>query len=290
MKTRIFNILILLAILPIYTYSQFTVERISTPRITGQNSTGKEIYAIINNPQDGSSFKGSIDVNGIARNIPANNHLWLVVNPRESIGYWPQYKEIIRNDNSGAWNGKVSIGGDDGKLLDILLVSVNSEANNYFTDYIATQEKSNFPARPLPEGTKALAHITVIKSSENSLPRDTVNRYYGFTKTGVFYIHKSLITQSSGEAPCLVAGVTNWTNNTKMILNGEYYVYEAKIDRPYNTKLEYCFYIGNGKYIPQILLEKASKYILTGDYKSNSSKDGSNFYTTPQDYYPINQN
>lgn len=290
MEKRILNIFILFAILPICAYSQFTVERISTPITTGQNSIGKEIYAIINNPQDGSSFKGPIDVNGIAKNIPANNHLWLVVCPRESIGCWPQDREIIPNSNTGVWSGRVNIGGDDGKLLDIVLVSANTKANNDFVDYIANQVKNNFPTQPLPEGVKLLAHTTVTKAFENNLKRDKVNLYYGFTKSGVFYIHKSLISQSNGEIPCLVAGVTNWTKNTSMQLDGDYYIYEAKIDKPYNIKLEYCFYIGDGKYIPQILLEKSSKYILTGDYKSNSSKDGSNFYTTPQDYYPSNQN
>ena len=290
MKTRFLLNIILFTLFPIYTFSQFSVERIIIPRTTGEPIENKEIYAVINNPQDGSKFNGPIDLNGIARNIPANSHLWLVVCPRESIGCWPQYREIIPNKNTGAWNGRVVIGGDDGKLLDIVLVCANAEANNSFNDYIINQEKNHFPTEPMPEGAKSLAHITVIKASENNTTSNKVNTNYGFSKTGVFYIHKSLIAQANGDVPCLVAGVTNWTNNTKMILDGDYYIYEAKIDRPYDINLEYCFYIGKGIYIPQILLEKSSNYILKADYKSNNTKDGSNFYTSPQDYYPGNHN
>lgn len=286
MKAIHFYIFITFSFFSLYGYSQFAPERVNTPRTSGHSNPIKETYAIINNPQDGNSFKGPIDVNGIAKNIPANNYLWLIVSPRESIGCWPQYREIIPDKNTGAWSGKVVIGGDEGKLLDIVLVCANSEANNYFIDYIVNQEKSNYPVRPQPTGAKSLAHITVIKASENHTTNDSVNMYYGFTKTGVFYIHKSLIAQSNGEIPCLVAGVTNWTNNTKMQLDGDYYIYEAKIDKPYDIKLEYCFYIGNGNYIPQILLEKSSKQIIKGDYKINNTKNGSNFYTSPQDYYP----
>jgi len=290
MKTRFLINFILFTLFPICTFSQFSIGRIIIPRTTGQAIENKKIYAVISNPQDGTKFNGPINLNGIARNIPANNHLWLVVSPRESIGCWPQYREIIPNENTGAWNGKVVIGGDDGKLLDIVLVSANAEANNSFNDYIINQEKNHFPTVPMPVGAKSLAHITVIKSIENNTNSDKVNMNYGFSKTGVFYIHKSLIAQANGDVPCLVAGVTNWINNTKMIIDGDYYIYEAKIDRPYDINLEYCFYIGKGIYIPQILLEKSSNYILKGDYKSNSTKDGSNFYTSPQDYYPGNHN
>jgi hypothetical protein len=147
---------------------------IETPVESVEKNLKNEIYAIINNPKDGSSFKGSFDVKGIARNIPKNNHLWLVVCPRESIGCWPQYREIIP-DNKGAWSGKVVIGGDDGKLLDIILVCANKEANNYFTDYIINQDKNNFPTRPMPEGAKSLTHITVLKASENNKTKDIEN-------------------------------------------------------------------------------------------------------------------
>lgn len=290
MKTSFLNIFLLLLLFPICTYSQFSVKRILTPRTTGKSIVTKEIYAVINNPQDGNKFNGLIDLNGIARNLPAKSHLWLVVSPRESNDCLPQFKEIKPNESTGAWSGKVAIRGDDGKLIDIVLVSADPAANNTFNDYIINQEKNDFPSIVMPEGAKSLAHITVVKASENITTSDKVNMNYGFSKTGVFYVHKSLIAHVNGDAPYLVAGVTNWTNNTKMILDGEYYIYEAKIDRPYDIMLEYCFYIGKGIYIPQILLEKSSNFILKGDYKSNTTKDGANFYTSPQDYYPGTNN
>ncbi|GEM_PF-4220539 len=292
MKTHFLKVLILFVFFPLLIFSQGSVPLIQVPlppippRTTGQNSQKSEIYAIINNPQDGSSFKDKFEVNGIAKNIPANNHLWLVVSPRESIACWPQYREILPNKGTGAWNGKVEIGGGDGKLLDILLVCANSDANKNFVEYIINQNKDNFPERPIPDGANILAHITVVKAIQNNINSSKVNLLYGFTKTGVFYIHKSLIEQANGNTPCLVAGVTNYSKNSPMLLDGDYYIYEAKIDKPYDIKLEYCFNIGNGINIPQILIEKSSKLILKGDYKTNSSNDGTNFYTSPQDYYP----
>ena len=292
MKTHFLKVLILFLFFPLFIYSQVPPPPIQVPpppippRTTGQNSQKSELYAIINNPQDGSSFKDKFEVNGIAKNIPVNNHLWLVVSPRESLGCWPQYREIIPNKASGTWNGKVEIGGEDGKLLDILLVCANSDANKYFVEYIINQNNDKFPERPIPDGAKILAKITVIKATQNSIYSSKVNLLYGFTKTGVFYIHKSLIEQANGNTPCLVAGVTNYSKNVPMLLDGDYYIYEAKIDKPYDIKLKYCFYIGNGIHIPQILKEKSSNLIIIGDYIANDSNDGSNFYTSPQDHYP----
>ena len=248
-------------------------------------------YAIINSPKDGYSFISSFYVSGIVKNFPSNsnNHLWLVVSPRESNNCYPQYKEIRPDESTGAWSGQVNIGGDNGKLLDILFVLANSEANNFFHDYVVNSINNNFPDKPLPEGAKRLTHITVKKAQVDDKPSHSVNKYYGFTKYGIFYIHKLLIDQCNGETPCLVAGITNWAKNVKMQLDGDYYIYEAKIDKPYENNLEYCFYIGNGIHIPQILIEKSSKLILDGDHILNGTKNGQNFNTSPQDYYPGNR-
>jgi len=198
-------------------------------------------------------------------------------------------REIRPDEKTGEWKGKVTIGGDDGKLLDILFVNANAEANKYFNDYIANQKKDNFPERPMPEGIKILTQITVTKAPDDDTTIHNVNKYYGFSKSGVFYIHKTLIEQSDGETPCLVAGVTNWKKDVTMQSDGDYYIYEAKIDRPYKINLEYCFYIGNGNHLPQLLLEKSSMLIRDGDYKINNTKDGNNFYTSPQAFYPGSQ-
>jgi len=286
MKPQFLTIFVLSVLFQANAYSQFKVAPNPIPRSSRHEVASKEVYGVISNPRDGNSFKGPFFVNGIAGNIPADHHLWLVVCPRESVGGWPQYKEIIPDKNTGSWNGKAFIGGDDGKLLDIVLVCANREANAFFNDYIVNQERNHFPEVPMPSGAKSLAHITVVKAPDDIPANDSINKYYGFSKTGVFYIHKSLITQAKGDVPCLVAGVTNWSNNTRMISDGDYYIYEAKIDKPYEIKLEYCFYIGKGLYIPQILLENSSRYIRKGDYRLNGSKDGNNFYTEPQGYYP----
>jgi len=289
MKAIYFLILVLFFLLPPQIFSQGKVKPtvIENPKPPKRNEIKKLAYII--SPKDGSLFTNTFYVNGIVKNMPVDSHLWLVVNPRESNGCWPQYKEIRPDENTGEWNGKVTIDGDDGKLLDILLVDANAKANKFFNDYIANQEKENSPERPMPEGTKLLTHITVTKAPGDDTTNYAVNKYYGFSKSGIFYIHKSLIEQSDGEIPCLVAGATNWRKDVKMKSDGDYYIYEARIDRPYKINLEYCFYIGNGNYLPQLLLEKSSLLIRDGDYKLNNTKDGNNLFTQPQAYYPGSQ-
>lgn len=286
MKTKILFITIAFVLFSLCGYSQIDVPRVEIIRTSGAEQNPKGIYAVIKSPLDGSSFAKQFEVNGIAKNIPADHHIWLVVSPRESIAWWPQFREVAVDRSSGKWNGRVEIGGDEGKLIDIVLVSANKEAHNDFVKYVLNQKKDNYPEYAPPLGAKSLAHITVVKELGNSYPGDSVNLYYGFSKTGVFYIHKSLIEQAGGKKPCLVAGVTNWTNNVEMTLDHEYYYYEAKIDEPFDINLEYCFYVGNGNYIPQLLIEKSSRFIKKADYKSNSTKDGTNFYTSPQDSFP----
>lgn len=288
MKPKYLLIFIILLIPSFGNYAQ-DVKPISidNPKPPKRSEIKKLAYII--SPKDGSSFTNTFNVNGIVKNVPEDSHLWLVVRPRESNGCWPQRREIIPDEKTGEWNGEVTIGGDDGKLLDILLVNANAEANKFFNDYITNQKKDNFPERPMPEGAKLLTHITVTKAPDDDTTNHTVNKYYGFSKSGVFYIHKKLIEQSDGEIPCLIAGVTNWKKDVKMQSDGDYYIYVAKIDRPYKTNLEYCFYIGNGNYLPQLLLEKSSILIREGDYKINNTKDGNNFYTSPQAFYPGSQ-
>jgi hypothetical protein len=296
METHFLTVLVSCTLFSIGAFSQTHAS--AFPRSTGQSigeSKGKStvksksegIYATIDNPRDGNEFKGAFPLNGVAKNIHANDHLWLVVCPRESVGCWPQFKEIKPNKKAEVWNGKVEITtANNGTLIDIVLVCANVEANKSFNSYVINQLKEKeYPAVPMPEGARPLAHITVIKALKDNISSNKVNVNYGFSKTGVFYIRKSLITQISGEPPCLAADITNWIN-AKMVLDGDYYIYETNIERPYDANLEYRFYIGNGMYIPQILLEKSPSSISKNDCKKNSSNGILNFYTPPQDYYP----
>jgi len=288
MKAKVFFSIILIIALSFNFYSQSKVissipEQILPPKV-------KPIgIAKITSPKDGSSFAKTFYVNGIAHKIPDNHHLWLVVSPRESNDCWPQYKEIRPDEYTGTWTGKVTIGGDNGKLLDIILVSANAEANSNFNEYITN--KDNSKEQPMPEGAKPLTHITVIKAPDkDDTVSHKVNLNYGFSKSGVFYINKILIEASKGNIPCLVAGITNWGKDIEMHLDGNYYIYEAKIDKPFNIELEYCFYIGEDKYLPQLLLEKSSLLIDDKDIKHKKNGEGNNFLTSPQDYYPGERN
>lgn len=149
-------------------FSQGKVEPIVTePPIIKSPVSSSEIKkssAFITSPKDNSSFAGSFEVTGIAKNIPDTCHLWLVIKPRESIGWWPQYSEITLKKD-GSWSGLVTIGGDKDKLLDIHLVLAYAEANKIFYDYLETSiQKKSFPVLHRPDGTISLTHITVIKT------------------------------------------------------------------------------------------------------------------------------
>ena len=287
MKTKYTFSIVLVLVLAVNLFPQPSVipTQILPPKIKPEG------FAKIISPKDGSSFANTFDMNGIVKKIPSDHHLWLVVSPRESNGCWPQYKEIRPNEKTGEWDGMVTIGGDDGKLLDIFLVSADREANKSFGEYIKNQRKDSFPEQPMPNGAKPLTHITVIKAPDkDDTTNNKVNLNYGFTKSGVFYINKLLIDNSKGEVPCLVAGVTNWRKDIQMHLDGDYYIYEAKIDKPFKIKLEYCFFIGNGNHLPQLLLEQSSLLVNDKDIKLNNTGDGHNFITSPQDYYPGDRN
>ena len=99
----------------------------------------------------------NVSVSGVIKNLPADTHLWLVVRPEFSNGWWPQIAEIIPKP-TGEWKGIAKLSGNTkGNKFEIHLVMTNKFANPLF---IADKSLNN----SLPDGAKSLQFITVIKN------------------------------------------------------------------------------------------------------------------------------
>lgn len=120
----------------------------------------------IDNPTDGSYVGLNITVTGTSSGDYSDFHLWVVVHPIGSSGYWPQVSEIIPNRKTGQWAQPVNLGTqkDKGKSFEIIVVSANQSANNSFNNYLAESKINNkYPEVPLPQGINILTLITVIR-------------------------------------------------------------------------------------------------------------------------------
>ena len=106
-------------------------------------------------------FKGTA-----SRKLKPNEHLWLVVNPFDSRGWYPQNTEIALNhDNS--WEHKALIGQgqeDSRRNFNVVVVLANESANTQFNEYLENGRKNkDYPEQPLPNGTIQLDKITVTR-------------------------------------------------------------------------------------------------------------------------------
>ncbi|MBA4320677.1 MAG: hypothetical protein C0412_19970 [Flavobacterium sp.] len=302
MKSKYLFSLILAMLFSNNIYSQTDVKKSKEeqPKIDSPNKRTEiisdpkpkpEIIGNILSPENGSSFTGEINLNGTVKYFSVKNHLWLVTKPAESPEFWPHFGEILP-EKDGTWNGKVSIGGSDGKLFDVHLMIADNEANKIFNDYLITGKKNDyFTAIPKPDGAYSIAKVKVRKSSSkttSSVSKDSVNLRYGFTKDGIYYIHKSLIPEANGDNNLFLCYQKNhWdTSASQMKYDGNYYYYQSNINQN-SGSLQYCFYCNViGQWIPDYLLDEKSPLLNKADIVLNGKKDGHNFNTIPQDYFP----
>ena len=108
-------------------------------------------------------FKGTA-----SRELEPNEHLWLVVNPFDSSGWYPQNTEIsLNHDNSNSWEHKALIGQgqeDSRRNFNVVVVLANESANTQFNEYLENGRKNkDYPEQPLPNGTIQLDKITVTR-------------------------------------------------------------------------------------------------------------------------------
>ena len=122
----------------------------------------------IDEPSDKSDGLGyPLTVKGKAANCPSGYHLWVVVHPVLSSGYWPQSGEIFPSPRDNSWEVKVWLGevkkgiGED---FQIILGLANDEAHKYFVKYLEDGPKQGFPEKPIPDGVIQIDRITYKRS------------------------------------------------------------------------------------------------------------------------------
>lgn len=118
-------------------------------------------------PTEGASVEWTTLVEGqISGALETHEHLWLVVHPANSRGWYPQNSEFFPNTD-GSWEAAVTIGRenqDRGKQHDIAVVLAPNDANNAFNDYLARgNDTGDFPEEPLPDDIRMLAKVTVVR-------------------------------------------------------------------------------------------------------------------------------
>ena len=106
---------------------------------------------------------------------------------------------------------------------------------------------------------------------------------YGFTKQGVFFIHKGLVEQAGGYKPLLITEANNY-KKVSMREKSDYYY--AIIDLLRHREICYCFSIGSNNYIPHQLKRIGSPHFNEGDVKDNK-QGGYNFCTSALDSTPF---
>ncbi len=164
----------------------------------------------------------------------------------------------------------------------------NKNNNTSEADIKQVREENNNDNK----NVKAGSSVEESDTKEEDTSKRNANKHYGFTKDGIFYIHKSLIPSSnSNDNLYLCYNRNHWSiSESKMQFDGEYYYYQSKLSQ-LTEKQQYCFYCNEiGMWLPQYLLDEGSPLINNNDVKWNGKKDGHNFNTVPQDYYPGKRN
>lgn len=108
-------------------------------------------------------------VEGKTTGIPDDSFLWIVVHPEVSAGFYPQVTGIIANPKNGNWAAKFWLGTrgtDIGKKHELLLVLVTKSGNQTYLSYLEQAKiTGKYPEISLPEGSKTVDVLTVIKAN-----------------------------------------------------------------------------------------------------------------------------
>ncbi len=110
-------------------------------------------------------------VKGKTSHIPNNMHLWLVVHPVRSRGYWPQQSAIIPHPKKNTWQKEVWLGTRGSNLeekFELWLILVNEAGNKLYVNYLDDAKKTGkFPEIPMPSGYKPVDMITLVKQNHD---------------------------------------------------------------------------------------------------------------------------
>ena len=147
----------------IKTLINYEQKPIPTNMGSSQNNNNKELGIEIQQPSSGNQVRKNLLVTGKVSRKLQNEHLWVVVHPEGSEGWWPQSHELSP-DSEGKWSVQAYIGTDKdaGQIFDIVVFSANDSANNIFNQYLKQAKSSgDYPENPLPQGVTELDRITV---------------------------------------------------------------------------------------------------------------------------------
>lgn len=145
------------------TVSDFAMSLIKPKKESTRETTDDELRLKINAPKDGVSVGQKIVAEGEASGkIKQGGHLWLVVHPIGTSGWWPQDSEFFLNGTK--WTSDVTLGEASGsnRQFEIVVFLVNEEGHKSFVEYIEKSKRAgDFPETPLPSGVEKLAGVTV---------------------------------------------------------------------------------------------------------------------------------
>jgi len=141
-------------------YDRITVTRETYS--TASKSTSKASSVTIISPVNNAKVGIWELVNGISKNIPVGQELWLVV--RVDGLYFPHKVETVNAD--GTWSHNVQIGqnGEGGKSFDLIAVLADSSAQVVAQKWIENKDTSNhYNLTELPLGMTQYSVVTVIR-------------------------------------------------------------------------------------------------------------------------------
>jgi len=133
---------------------------------SSQPSITNNLKAQIERPRNNDFIDQFVIVTGKASTNLQGKHLWLVVHPVESNGWWPQLGEIFINPSDGKWSIRATLGSpkDIKKVFEIAIVIANRDAHESFNNYLKSgEEKNSYPAQPLPSGIEIVDKIILTR-------------------------------------------------------------------------------------------------------------------------------
>jgi hypothetical protein len=123
----------------------------------------------IEEPKDKTKGNGyPLEVKGKACNLPKGYHMWLIVHPITSSGYYPQVGEISPSPRDNSWDAMVWIGADKkGTNEDyyIILAIATDDGHKKFVDYINNAPKDGYPEISLPDDVIQIDRITFTRTN-----------------------------------------------------------------------------------------------------------------------------
>jgi hypothetical protein len=131
------------------------------------NETAQRTELIITSPSDLEYVDQTITVQGTSQEIPLDQKIWVVVLVYKVGRYYPQ-NDPAEIEANNQWASIIYIGtpGDSSEKFDILAVTVDSNAQKEFNNYLINAKgKSDWAGlSKLPEGTVIYDRVTVMRN------------------------------------------------------------------------------------------------------------------------------